>query len=39
VGGHHHRYLDLVIAAARERGLPGGYIEQIEAVSVADNPV
>ena len=33
------QYLDLVIAAARERGLPGGYIEQIEAISVADNLV
>jgi hypothetical protein len=31
------RYLDLVIAAARERGLPGPYIEWIEAVSVARN--
>jgi cation transport regulator ChaC len=30
------QYLDLVIAAARERGLPGPYIEQIEAVKVAD---
>ena len=30
-------YLDLVIAAARERGLPGPYIEQIEATSGADN--
>ena len=31
------QYLDLVIAAARERGLPGSYIEQIEAVRVADS--
>jgi gamma-glutamylcyclotransferase len=33
------QYLDLVIAAARERGLPGEYIEQIEAISVADDLV
>jgi cation transport regulator ChaC len=33
------QYLDLVIAAARERGLPGPYIEQIEAIGVADNLV
>jgi gamma-glutamylcyclotransferase (GGCT)/AIG2-like uncharacterized protein YtfP len=31
------QYLDLVIAAARERGLPTPYIEQIEAISVADS--
>jgi gamma-glutamylcyclotransferase len=31
------RYLDLVIAAARERGLPGEYIKQIEAIGVAGN--
>ena len=30
-------YLDLVIAAGRERGLPGPYIERLEAISVADN--
>lgn len=30
-------YLDLVIAAARERGLPGPYIERIEAISAAGN--
>jgi len=33
------QYLDLVIAAARERGLPGPYVEQIEAVRVADDLV
>jgi len=33
------QYRDLVIAAARERGLPGSYIEQIEAITVADNLV
>jgi gamma-glutamylcyclotransferase len=33
------QYLDLVIAAARKRGLPGEYIKQIEAISVADNLV
>jgi gamma-glutamylcyclotransferase len=33
------QYLGLVIAAARERGLPGEYIEQIEAISVADDLV
>ena len=32
-------YLDLVIAAARERRLPGPYIEQIEAIRVADNMI
>jgi gamma-glutamylcyclotransferase (GGCT)/AIG2-like uncharacterized protein YtfP len=33
-------YLDLVIAAARERGLPGPYIGRLEAISVAgDLPV
>jgi cation transport regulator ChaC len=33
------QYLDLVIAAARERGLPGPYVEQIEAIRVADSLV
>ena len=33
------QYLDLVIAAGRERGLPGPYIEQIEAIRVADNMI
>jgi gamma-glutamylcyclotransferase len=33
------QYLDLVITAARERRLPGEYIKQIEAISVADNLV
>jgi gamma-glutamylcyclotransferase (GGCT)/AIG2-like uncharacterized protein YtfP len=33
-------YLDLVIAAARERGLPGPYIERIGTISIAgDLPV
>jgi len=32
------QYLDLVIAAARERGLPGAYIRQIEAIEVAGGP-
>jgi gamma-glutamylcyclotransferase len=31
------QYLDLVIEAVRERGLPGPYIEQIEAIRVADS--
>ena len=31
------RYLGLVIAAAHERGLPNPYIEQIEAIRVADS--
>jgi cation transport regulator ChaC len=32
------RYLDQVIAAARERGLPGPYIRQIEAIEAAGGP-
>jgi gamma-glutamylcyclotransferase len=33
------QYLNLVIAAGRERGLPGPYIEQIETIRVADNMI
>jgi len=32
------QYLDRVIAAARERGLPGSYIEWLKAVGAAEDP-
>lgn len=32
------QYLGRVIAAARERGLPGSYVERLKAVSAVENP-